>query len=280
VFLLEPNETAWDLRWRMFGIPVRVHPMFWLLAALLGGHTLRMGVQYLLMWIACVFISILIHELGHVVMGMFFGTQGRIVLYSFGGIAIGSNQLDRRWQRILVSAAGPVAGFLFLGIILGALWARNPEVLRGYLLIFGAELGVPVARDDPELLTSFLHIGQHFTEFFVVRALFFINLVWGLLNLLPVWPLDGGQISRDVCQGVSPSGGLKFSLGISLLIAGLLCLHCILGLNGKQFLPLPVGGLYMALFFGMFALQSFQLLQQAHAEEQWARRHWDEDDHG
>ena len=65
------------------------------------------GFEYLLIWIGCVFGSILIHEMGHVFMGQVFGAQGTIVLYSLGGLAIGSSNLPSRWQRIAVSFAGP-----------------------------------------------------------------------------------------------------------------------------------------------------------------------------
>jgi hypothetical protein len=46
------------------------------------------------------FISILVHELSHVLMGQAFGAYGHIVLYGFGGLAVGSNQLNVRWQRV------------------------------------------------------------------------------------------------------------------------------------------------------------------------------------
>src|SRR5262245_44712779 len=102
----------------MFGIHVRVHPFFWLIACLLGADYLeRLGPVYLLLWVACMFVSILVHELGHVVMGRAFGARGHIVLYSFGGLAIGSSDLPRRWQRVAVLFAGPFAGFLLFGMV-------------------------------------------------------------------------------------------------------------------------------------------------------------------
>src|SRR3954464_14267452 len=89
--LLEPQETPYDLRFRLFGIPVRVHPLFWLFSAILGWNWIEEGVAYVLLWVACVFISVMIHELGHIFMGLVFGSPGYIVLYSFGGLAVGSN---------------------------------------------------------------------------------------------------------------------------------------------------------------------------------------------
>ena len=80
---MAPNPTPFDLRWRLFGIAFRVHPSFWLFSVLFGYMFLRGAppgtrhadhlVFYLALWVACTFVSILIHELGHVVMGRLFG---------------------------------------------------------------------------------------------------------------------------------------------------------------------------------------------------------------
>ena len=52
------------------------------------------------------------------------------------------------------------------------------------------------------------------------EAMVFINLFWPLLNLLPIWPLDGGQITREACVGaLGQQRGLSISLGISLVVA-------------------------------------------------------------
>jgi Zn-dependent protease len=280
VLFLEPNETAWDLRWRMFGIPVRVHPMFWLMTLVLGSRSLDLGLSYLLAWVGCVFVSILIHELGHVLMGMAFGARGKIVLYSFGGLAIGSNQLDRRWQRIAVSFAGPYAGFLLLAAVFAFLWIRDAEAFPTYLDIAKTDLGIPPA-EDLMLRVQMLIAQRGPLEFVIVNNFIFINLMWGLLNLLPVWPLDGGQISREVCTGVSPQGGLTTSLGISLVMAGLLAFGTVLAMQGKRVLPIG-GSWYTALLFGLLAFQSLQLLMQAHAEAreraEWTEGHWDRHD--
>ena len=60
----EPNRTPYDLRFNLFGIPVRVHPLFWLVAAILGAGSDPDPIE-LLLWIGTVFVSILIHEMGH-----------------------------------------------------------------------------------------------------------------------------------------------------------------------------------------------------------------------
>jgi stage IV sporulation protein FB len=244
----EPNETAYDLRWRMFGTPVRVHPMFWLIALVLGyDGTIRLGIGFVLAWVACVFVSILLHEFGHVWMGRLFGSHGHIVLYSFGGLAIGSNQLSRRWQRILVLLAGPGIQLLFWVI----LW------LGGIRLLFF----VPQASRNPAA--------------FVLLMLMKINLFWPILNLLPIWPLDGGQVTREVCQAILPERGTAISLGISMVVSGVLAAHALMSSQGKPLLPyVPEFGMFTAFLFAMFCVSSFSALQA----ENERRRHWERDE--
>src|SRR5262249_53158681 len=112
VLLYDPGGTPLDLRFRLFGTQVRVHPMFWLIMALLGwsgggGVLPGNGLGDTLVFVLCAFVSILLHEFGHVWMGRAFGARGHIVLHGMGGLAIGSADVPHRWQRILVSAAGP-----------------------------------------------------------------------------------------------------------------------------------------------------------------------------
>src|SRR5438132_7960290 len=100
-------------------------------------------------------------------MGRVFGAYGHIVLYSFGGLAVGASALRNRWQRIAVYLAGPGAGFCLWGLV----WLLSRSVEREQL--------APLAKE-------------------ALYSLDWINLAWGLINLLPIWPLDGGQVCRDV----------------------------------------------------------------------------------
>ena len=243
----EPNRSPYDLNFRLFGIDVRVHPMFWLVSVLMGWSAVDLGFEYLLVWVACVFVSILVHELGHVFAGKLFGSQGHIVLYSFGGLAIGSSALRSRWQRIFVYFAGPAAGFLLAAIV--ALASR------------------PL---DPEEMSPLLEIA--------LLDLYFINVFWGLVNLLPIWPLDGGQISRDLLGWLQPVNGTRTSLGISVTVAGLLAFLALVNtyrplgiVNAVPYLR-SLRGWYMVLLFACLAFNSYQLLQ---IEDR--RRPWDKD---
>jgi stage IV sporulation protein FB len=249
VFLIEPEETAFDLRWRLFGTPVRVHPMFWLVSLILGFDGLiRLGFGYVLAWVGCVFVSILLHEFGHVWMGRLFGSHGYIVLYSLGGIAVGSNRLNRPWQRILVLLAGPGIQLLLFGVIYFTgeyIWKAASD-----------EWKEPVVR--------------------VLDMLVFINLVWALVNLLPIWPLDGGQVSREVFHMLMPERGVATSLGISMVVSGVLAVHILMASRGRPLIPhVPAfGGMFTALFFALFCVSSFTALQA----ENERRRHWDSDE--
>jgi Zn-dependent protease len=254
----EPSETPFDLRWRMFGVHVRVHPFFWLMSVILGWGVLgmgrgdmRTGLAYLALWVLCVFVSILIHELGHIFMGQLFGSRGHIVLHSFGGLAIGSNALPRRWQRFLVSFAGPLAQFVLLGLVL---------LNQFYLL--------------PSAPQQWQHQFKTFLSF-----MFVINLFWPVLNLLPVWPLDGGQMAREVFGAVLRERGFAVTLMVSAALAAVLAVHCVMAEYGHPLFKIldefGVGGIYLAVLFGYLAVNNFLALQHQSAR----RRSYDYDDH-
>ena len=69
-------------------IPVRVEPAFLLVSALFGFRYLRIGLDVVLIWVACSFVSILVHELGHGFALKVFGQPSVIVLHGFGGVTI------------------------------------------------------------------------------------------------------------------------------------------------------------------------------------------------
>src|SRR5205814_6565389 len=134
----DPGPSPYDLSFSLFRIPVRVSPWFWLISALFVWDAgIRHGMSFVFVGIACVFVSILLHELGHVLVGKLFGADGYIVLYSFGGLAIGSRDVPRRWQRIAVSFAGPgvqlaLYEILWLSVRNGWLPVENFSELQFY----------------------------------------------------------------------------------------------------------------------------------------------------
>lgn len=235
--LIDPGETSYDLRFVLFGTPVRVHPLFWLFTAILGWDFLEDGFVFLLIWVVVCFLSILLHEFGHIWMGKVFGSDGHVVLYSFGGLAIGANDLHNRWQRVAVSLAGPLIQVVVIYLPL-YLWTET------------------LSRDDirgfrPQVRAA-------------IFMMMFVNLYWPLFNLLPVWPLDGGMVSREVSNAVSPGRGLRFSLGLSIAVAAFIAIHALLARGRGGFvIPYLPTSTYAAILFGLLAFQSWQLLQQA-----------------
>src|SRR4051794_48153 len=221
--LSSPGTTPYDLRFGLFGTPVRVHPLFWLVTALLGSDLIALGLLPFALWVVCAFVSIVLHEYGHVLAGRVFGAYGTIWLYGFGGLAIGARDLPRTWQRVIVSLAGP-------GIQLG---------------LFAVLHAIKIGR--PELLLNLPDWGRQAFVF-----LYVINLYWPLFNLLPVWPLDGGMVTRDLATHVSPRHGLRFSLGLSGAVAAAIAVNSLLASRGRGFLPdwVPAGGMFTVLMFG------------------------------
>ncbi|MBO5437565.1 MAG: hypothetical protein J6A23_07875, partial [Thermoguttaceae bacterium] len=176
----EPARTQYDLNFQLFGIPVRVHPLFWILSLFLGMNL--SGPQMLILWILAVFVSILVHELGHALVMRTYGIQPRIVLYSFGGLTIFDRRYHLRWfENILVSFAGPGAGFCFLGLLAGILCLLGQtQVLNLFPAAFGFE-----TDGSCFVLSEYLTLLLYF--------LIQVNVFWGILNLMPIFPLDGGQ---------------------------------------------------------------------------------------
>jgi Zn-dependent protease len=144
--------------------------------------------------------------------------------------------VSQRWQRIVVSLAGPGIQLALYGVIRLTFWLLSPETI--------------------------VHIPNWTLDF--IDMLLLVNLTWPLFNLLPVWPLDGGMVARDVATGVSPHGGLRFSLGLSIGVAAFIAIHALIAhARPDQALPYLPTGTWVAILFGILALQSWQLLQQA-----------------
>ena len=71
---------------KIAGIPVRVEPIFFVIAVLFG---LRYdSLHLIIVWVVCTFVSILVHELGHGFALKAFGQPSAIVLHGFGGVTI------------------------------------------------------------------------------------------------------------------------------------------------------------------------------------------------
>lgn len=160
------------LRFQAFGVPIEVGSTALFLVAFLALSYGRAGSAGLLSgaMLALVLLgSVLVHELGHALVGGRLGLRPRrIVLHGFGGFCE-YGRAPRPREGVISSLAGPAAGLL-LGL-----------ACLGLYLGVGASLPPHVAG----LLSSAV----------------FINLFWSLFNLLPMYPLDGGQVLWYALRG-------------------------------------------------------------------------------
>ncbi len=247
MFLFQvPPPTRYDLRFNLAGFPVRVHPLFWLIAVLLGyssGNILQ-----ILIWVLVVFISILVHELGHALAFRRYGLSSQIVLHFAGGLTVPESTLwGSRWanvalgpnQNIFISLAGPGAGFILAAAAIVGVILAGGEIIMTRLLGFIPIPGLALLPFGGNLLNMF------------VTALLWVNIFWGLINLLPVYPLDGGNVARNVLVQVDPVDGVRKSLWVSVIAGALIAIVAFFFL----------GSLYMAILFGILAFQSYQSLQ-------------------
>jgi Zn-dependent protease len=189
---------------RLFGIPVTIQPSFLVIAALLG-FAGRPPLIFLVAWVVVVFVSILIHELGHALTARSYGAQVAIELNAIGGLTsweVPGQELSPG-RRALVAAAGSGVGVIF-----------------GVLVWVFDQLTGP----------------YHGVADFVVSNLIRVNVFWGLLNWLPIRPLDGGHLFTSLLQKVVPAraetiGNIVFFLtAAGALVAGLMTRRIFLAL--------------------------------------------------
>lgn len=242
------SPSPLDLRFPLGPIPVRVSFMFWLIMGLLGyGIVPEPLWVHLLIWVACGFVSILVHELGHAVAYRLFGSWSAITLHGFGGYAESPDPPRSPARRMLVALAGPAAGFALCGLAYAGLeWV-------GWK---GEKVGI-----HPYALNA-------------LKFLFMTNLFWNVFNLLPIPPLDGGRVCREllalfrVRSADVIAHGLGFALSLLLAVYGGLRIAGVIPKAVYDALPdwfvdWVRPGLFMTLWFTMLALDNFQRMQIA-----------------
>ncbi len=259
MMLSEPPEPEYDLRLSAFGFPLRVSWSFWL-GAIVFGHSFAQAVDgffgvespgvlpLLVLWSLCMLVSIWIHELGHAFAFRFYGIQSTLVLYHFGGLAIPISSFHpgrsfarlRPSEDLIIAVAGPVAQLLSAAAVVVVVKLAGYRVDAFNFMPAGLHR-IPWVGEGDQIDSA----GLYALVFFYV----FPSVVWALLNLLPVWPLDGGRIMRSLV--LMFGGDTSQSLWISVVTAGALA-----------FYAFKSGQAMMAIFFAMFAFSSYQMLQQ------------------
>jgi stage IV sporulation protein FB len=200
-------------------IPIAIHPLFWVLAAFIGYVNSPNSFMGMAIWIGIIFVSVLFHELGHALTSLLFKQKAKIQLVALGGVTSYDGPKLKFWQQFLVVLNGPLFGFfLFLGAtyLLTLNWTVHP-------IIYG-----------------------------VLKMTQLANLFWTIVNLLPVQPLDGGQLLRIILEASFGVKGFKASLLIGAILSVIFSFYFFMA----QFY---LGG---ALFF-LFAFQSFDLWRKS-----------------
>jgi len=170
------------IRVQVFGIPIEVQASFFLIVGLLGWTG---SAAHLAIWVAVALVSILVHELGHAAAARAFGSPASIQLYGFGGLT--SHMPTTVARDLVVTLAGPFAGLAIGGVVFALAEALGP--LHG---------DVRVAA---------------------IYALW-INVVWSIVNLLPILPLDGGNALRAILHLATGSDRERTVRILSIAVAG------------------------------------------------------------
>lgn len=198
-------------------IPISIHPFFWLLAGFIGWINSSGSFLWIGIWIGIIFFSVLIHEYGHALTSVCFKQKARIQLVAMGGVTTFTGPKLNYLQQFLIVFNGPLFGFF---IFLAAT----------FLLQF----------EWSPLFASILKVTQ------------IANLFWTIVNLLPVPPLDGGQLLRIVLEANFGIAGFKASLLIGAILSFLLA-----------FVFFLISFFIAGAFFFIFAFQSFDLWRKS-----------------
>jgi Zn-dependent protease len=212
------------MEFRLGKIPVKVHGAFLITAFLLstgfGRSFDARAIAATVVIVAVMFVSILIHELGHALTGLAFGLTPRIDLHGMGGTTSWPDGRKVGWGKsMVISAAGPIAG-----IIAGV----AALIAKGFL-----------APPEASLTETALN------------AFFFISAVWGVMNLAPMLPLDGGNIMLAFFQAMTKGRGEKPARYVSIVV-------CV----GAIAASLRFGYTWGAVLSGLFLFRNVQALKQ------------------
>ena len=169
-------------------MPVVVRSSFLLVAALIAFLGRLGDVSRTIAWIVIVFFSILIHELGHAFAAKRFSAQVAIEVNGLGGLTRWTvdQSLLTPGRRAFIAAAGSAVGIVFGGVV----WA----------------VASVFAPFEPFVA-------------FTLNSIIYVNLFWGLLNWLPIRPLDGGHLLESLLQKIAPERGESIATVIFTLTA-------------------------------------------------------------
>ena len=166
---------------RVAGIRIQIHVTFGLLLVWfwLGGYQDARwnGVVWATIFLAAIFLCVVLHELGHSLVAQRFGITVRdITLLPIGGVASLSSIPEKPQQELAITVAGPLVNVVIFSLL--------------YLVGTYVPMEIPFSWFGSQLT----HFPLDIAELWAVML--YVNLVMVVFNLLPAFPMDGGRILR------------------------------------------------------------------------------------
>lgn len=240
----------WSLRvGKVWGAEIRLHVSLLLLlpyAFFAFKPDSLSGMLRVLALLAGIFACVALHEMGHTLAARLFDIQAdSIVLWPLGGYTSLNRRPEKLLADLVISAAGPLANLI---------------LFTGLALVTGIERIV----EDTQVFPAVSRALWRSDLFAFLATLALTNLALALFNLVPIYPLDGGQIARGILKGffgerkadlvmlvVSlPLAVILTAVGLALgdigvILTGLILLLASLTLNLRLANGLSLGILYL-----------------------------------
>ena len=213
---------------RIFGIPIRVEPFFFIVVALFGIRLEPLWVVFA--FVVMAFISVLVHELGHAVtyrlLGQALGHRAPRLRRASPCPTGGGRQVLSKPKSVMVSMSGALTQLAAAG---------HPRP-AAHPSDWGQEHACPLV----------LQRRRGFNWYPVADLPAFVSIWWAVFNLLPIRPLDGGQVAETL---FGFQAACKLSIGAAI-VAGFITFR-----SGPF-------GLIGLMYFGLFALLNFRDLRE------------------
>lgn len=220
---------------RIFGIEIGIHYSWFIIALLivfsLADHfrTVNKGWSPNVIWGASLltallfFLSLLIHELSHSLVAKARHLPvSRITLFALGGVSVIEKDSPDAKTEFLVAIVGPISSIVIGGIMLGIvrLMGSNPDATPGSAILY--------------------YLGG-------------INILLGVFNMIPGFPLDGGRVLRSIIWGITRN--MERATRMASRVGQFVAILFILAGIYQFFRGAGFGGLWIA-FIGWFLLQA------------------------
>ena len=192
----------WSMRvGKLFGIPISLHIsiLFFLWPVI---RSRQDDPIHALQYVVMVVVSILIHELGHALTAKRYKLTGlSIMLHGFGGFATSSG--DRNWkQSLVITIMGPATTFAL-----------------GLICVFVGNTMMPQTTYGTEA----------FEQAFLIYSIGKLNLLLGVINMIPVLPWDGGNALRAILnRKLTYIKSVRAVAHLGMIVGPLVLAYCLL----------------------------------------------------